>query len=223
MTYAVNKNTTVFSRLSLQVAALATCAAFSFPVLAQNAAPAAGDAPTSAPSAQVSKADRSAKRQEWHAKHAQRQAERMAKFKQSLALTPAQEGAWNDFSASMQKRNDFARLGHGDMEKLTTPERIDRMRAMRAQRSAAMDQREDATKAFYAQLQPAQQKTFDQASARMMRMGHMGKHGGRDGHKGHGGKKGHEGHQGRMGHHGSMGAQTPANPDTPMAAPAPAN
>ncbi len=84
----------------------------------------------------------------------------------------------------MQPRSDFARLDRQAMQKLTTPERIDRMRALRAQRDAAMDARADAIKTFYAQLQPEQQKTFDRMSEHMgERMGgnrqqHMqGRHG----------------------------------------------
>jgi Spy/CpxP family protein refolding chaperone len=52
-----------------------------------------------------------------------------------------------------------------DMSKLTTPERIDKMKEVRAQRmsdmAAAMDQRGAATKTFYAALTPEQQKLFD--------------------------------------------------------------
>ena len=51
-----------------------------------------------------------------------------------------------------------------DMQKLramTTPERIDHMRQQREQHHAEADRRGEATKAFYAQLTPAQQKTFD--------------------------------------------------------------
>ena len=52
-----------------------------------------------------------------------------------------------------------------DMAKLTTPERIDKMKELRAQHlgemTAAMDKRGEATKAFYAVLTPDQQKVFD--------------------------------------------------------------
>jgi Spy/CpxP family protein refolding chaperone len=52
-----------------------------------------------------------------------------------------------------------------DMAKLTTPERIDKMKALGAQHmaemTAAMDKRAEATKAFYAVLTPEQQKVFD--------------------------------------------------------------
>jgi hypothetical protein len=52
---------------------------------------------------------------------------------------------------------------------MTTPDRIDHMRALRTQRDAEMDRRADATKAFYAQLTAEQKKTFDAETARMFR------------------------------------------------------
>ena len=96
-------------------------------------------------------------------------AKRMEAFKQKLQLTPAQEPAWTSFVQSMQPvpRANHARLDMQGMDKLTTPERIDRMRAMHAQRGAEMERRGEAVKAFYAQLTPAQQKTFDDQGARM--------------------------------------------------------
>ena len=114
-------------------------------------------------------------------------AQRAAALKAQLKLTPAQEPAWNTFTASMQPGERQARLDHKDMDKLTTPERIDRMRAMRAQHAAEADRRGEATKAFYAVLTPEQQKTFD---ARAQRMGPRGEHGkhGPHGHRGHGDK-----------------------------------
>ena len=54
------------------------------------------------------------------------------------------------------------------MEKLTTPERIDQMQALHAQREAEMKKRGDATKTFYAGLTPEQKKTFDAETARFM-------------------------------------------------------
>jgi len=95
--------------------------------------------------------------------------QRLEAFKQKLQLTPAQEPAWNGFVQSMQPNAEprHARLDWQGMDKLTTPERIDRMRAMHAQRGAEMERRGEAVKAFYAQLTPAQQKTFDDQGARM--------------------------------------------------------
>ena len=52
-----------------------------------------------------------------------------------------------------------------EMDKLTTPERIDKMRALRTEHmtamNAAMDKREEATKTFYAALNAEQKKVFD--------------------------------------------------------------
>ena len=58
-----------------------------------------------------------------------------------------------------------------DMEKLSTPERIDKMRSERAQHMAdmttAMDKRDEATKTFYATLDADQKKVFDAEHSRM--------------------------------------------------------
>lgn len=102
-------------------------------------------------------------------------------FKQKLQLTPDQAPAWTAFTQSMQP-GQHARLGRQDMAQLTTPERIDHMRAVRTQRAAEADRRGEAAKTFYAALTPAQQKVFDAESARMFRHGPKGKH--MHGHKG---------------------------------------
>ena len=99
-------------------------------------------------------------------------AKRQAALKAKLAITPAQESAWQTFAASMQPpARTGTRMTREDFAKLTTPERIDQMRAHRAERQAAMDQRAEATKTFYAALTPDQQKVFD---ANTMRPRHGG-------------------------------------------------
>ena len=121
-------------------------------------------------------------------------ARRQADMKAKLKITPAQEGAWTAFTAAMQPPADKdARPASGqraELDKLTTPQRIDKMREIRTQRmtamTALMDKRGDAAKAFYAALSPEQQKVFD--AEHTMR-------GGRDGHGGggqHGGMGGME-------------------------------
>ena len=104
-----------------------------------------------------------------------RQAQRLSELKQKLALSADQEAAWTTWTAALQPRGPMAttdrRAMRDEMAKLTTPERIDRMRAMRAQHHSAMDQRADATKAFYAVLTPEQRKVFDAQTARMMQPG----------------------------------------------------
>ena len=102
-----------------------------------------------------------AKMQAWIAK-------RQAELKTKLSLTPAQEGAWTSFTSAMQPPAHPPRPTHeqrAEFDKLTTPERIDKMRVMRTQHmtemTAAIDKRGDATKTFYAVLTPVQQKAFD--------------------------------------------------------------
>src|SRR5450830_77980 len=81
----------------------------------------------------------------------------------------------------MANRPDYAEL-----IKLPTPERIDKMKALHTQRmadmTAAMEQRGEATKAFYAVLTPEQQKVFDASITR--RQGPDGRKGGHMGHMG---------------------------------------
>jgi hypothetical protein len=64
----------------------------------------------------------------------------------------------------------------GEFENLTTPERIDRMRAMRTTRNAEMDRRADATKTFYAALSPQQKKLFDVITEQRFAGGGQGHH-----------------------------------------------
>jgi Spy/CpxP family protein refolding chaperone len=105
---------------------------------------------------------------------------RLGKLKEQLALTPAQEGAWTAWSTAVKPDARLQRPSREEFASLTTPVRIDRMRAYRAQRQAEMDKRLDATKTFYAALTPEQQKTFDARSQRLLRG-----HGGRGGWMGH--------------------------------------
>ncbi len=103
------------------------------------------------------------------AKMQARMAKRQAALKAKLQITPAQEGAWTAFTTAMQPPAHAGQRPtaeqRAEFAKLTTPERIDKMRAMRTQRmtdmSAAMDKRGDAVKTFYAALSPEQQKAFD--------------------------------------------------------------
>lgn len=112
-------------------------------------------------------------------------AKHQAELKAKLKITPAQEGAWTTFTASMQPPVHGARPDRAAMkaefDKLTTPQRIDKMRELRAQRmtemNAAMDKRGDATKTFYSALSPEQQKVFDSQRMGWGGKGHGGHHG----------------------------------------------
>ncbi len=154
-------------------AATALLAALALPVLAQTA-PATPPA-ASASSAAESRHQAGNRHGRHHGDHAQRHARHLAELKGQLQLTAAQEPAWTAFTAALQPAERPARLDREGMDKLTTPERIDRMRALRAQHAAEADRRGEATKAFYAALAPEQQKTFD---ARTLH--------GHGGHGGHG-------------------------------------
>ena len=109
---------------------------------------------------------------------------RHAALKVQLKITPTQEAAWTDFLAS--HKGPVGMKGQPaampDMSKLTTPERLDKMKELRAQHmgemTAAMDQRAMSTKAFYAVLTPEQQKVFD-AHAMQGRGSHKGMQGGK--------------------------------------------
>ena len=188
-----------FQRHIGTVAISAVLAALTLPVLAQPAP--STPVPASA-EADATKGPRHAGERPTHHRHAdkkdgqtrdwtQHRAKRAAMLKSQLALTAAQEPAWTAFNTSMQPGERTARLDRSDMEKLTTPERIDRMRALRAQHAAEADRRGEATKTFYAALTPEQQKTFDAQTQRGHRMGAMS--GGNDGHRAHGGHGGHHG------------------------------
>lgn len=178
-----------------RIAATAVLAALALPVLAQ---PAPSTPPTASASAQQAR-----KPGDWQEHRQAHMAQRANALKAQLKLTPQQEPAWTTFMAAMQPAERSARLERLDrkeMEKLTTPERIDRMRALRAQYGAEADRRGEAIKTFYAALTPEQQKTFD-AHTQNMR--------GKDGHRGDWGHG-----DGEHGHHGMMHGG-----DMPMGAP----
>ena len=146
--------------------------------LAQAATPAKPAAPTAE--------QRDQKRAEHIARMQQKMAERQAVFKTELKLTPEQEPAWNAFVARTQPQARPARdHTREDWSKLTTPQRLDKMQALKAERDAAMAKRTDAIKSFYAALNADQQKVFDSKfMSGYQRAGMRGEH---DQHRHHGG------------------------------------
>jgi protein CpxP len=129
------------------------------------------------------------------AKMHERMAARQAELKAKLNLNAAQEDAWNDYVATMQppankmgkhmNREDGKKMRE-QWKAMTTPERLDRMAAMkterdamRAQHDAHMTTRIQATRNFYDLLAADQQKVFD---ANTMMGGHDGGHQGKGGH-----------------------------------------
>lgn len=146
--------------------------------IAQTAAPAAPAQPAAGTSAQrAGPGDRSKRMDpaQWEQRRAERHAQHLTELKGQLKLSPAQEGAWSAYAAAMQPpaNAQHPRMDRAEFDKLTTPQRIDRMQQFADERQAQMKQRGDAVKAFYAQLTPEQQKTYDERA-----MPRGGRHGG---------------------------------------------
>jgi protein CpxP len=145
---------------------------------AQAATPAKPSAPTAE--------QRDQKRAERMARMQQKMAERQAAFKAELKLTPEQEPAWNAFMARTQPQARPERQGsREDWSQLTTPQRLDKMQALKVERDATMAKRVDAIKSFYATLNADQQKVFD--SKRLAGFQRAGMH------RGHGHRHQHHG------------------------------
>lgn len=120
-------------------------------------------------------------------------------LRDTLQLTPAQEPALQTLLASMKPPEGMGEhMGmkgdHDEMAKMTTPQRLEKMRTKMTEHMAAFDQHAQAVTKFYAQLTPAQQKAFDALSPMMMHHGMHGEHG----------MGGHE-----MGGHEMMGGHPP--------------
>jgi hypothetical protein len=111
--------------------------------------------------------------QKIHNMMTKRHAKHLEELKASLKLKPEQESQWTTFATSMKPPSTAQnRMAFADMDKLTTPERIDKMTALKTQRDVEMQKRGEATKTFYASLSDEQKKTFDQHTAKFMhRMG----------------------------------------------------
>jgi protein CpxP len=107
-----------------------------------------------------------------HAKMGARHAEHLTELKGKLNLQTSQEGTWNNFAQSMQKPERMARPDQASMEKMSTPQRLDRLQAIKVEKDAQMQKRINATKDFYASLSAEQQQIFDKETAQAM--GRMG-------------------------------------------------
>ena len=105
-----------------------------------------------------------------HARCAERMNEHMAKraaeLHDKLKLNASQEAAWNTYMAKEKPGEPPARPDLAELDKLTAPERMERMLARMNEHEKRMEDRVAATKEFYAVLTPAQQKIFDDAFRR---------------------------------------------------------
>jgi protein CpxP len=132
------------------------------------------------PPTPASDALRPARMEKMHQRMAERHHKHLNELKAKLQLQAGQDASWTAFEQAMQAPSQaLPRPDPAALAKLTTPERIDQMQALKAQRDAHMQKRADATKTFYASLNIDQKKTFDVETARFMahRMGQGMEHG----------------------------------------------
>lgn len=163
------------SRQKIRMAGLIASAAFACAAFAQapqaaSAGPVAQAQAAPAEGKQAARMDREKRMERMQAQRAQR----LAELKQKLHLQSSQEGAWNSFAAAQQRPArpaDQMRAEREAFAKMTTPQRLERMQARHAERSARFTELMSATRTLYATLSPEQQKTFD---AETLRFGHRG-------------------------------------------------
>ncbi|MES2933015.1 MAG: Spy/CpxP family protein refolding chaperone [Pseudomonadota bacterium] len=106
-------------------------------------------------------------------------AKHLAKVHDLLKLNATQESGWASFAAAMSVNDaptkpDRAQI-RADMEKLSAPERLEKMIGFMQQGEERLSTRLAAMKTFYATLTPEQQKIFnDNIGPR--HHGHWGRH-----------------------------------------------
>jgi len=97
------------------------------------------------------------------------QSQQLNDLRDALHLTPAQQTAWRDFAAASApdaEREARERSAQEMLPKLPAPRRVDLSIAVAKADLESLERRGAALKAFYAQLTPAQQATFDRETAR---------------------------------------------------------
>jgi Spy/CpxP family protein refolding chaperone len=85
----------------------------------------------------------------------------LASLHDELKLTAQQEAAWKKFTASQPKIDKSARLDSEEMDKLSAPQRMEKMLEHMRAMEKDMTTHLAALKEFYAVLTPEQQKVFD--------------------------------------------------------------
>lgn len=123
-----------------------------------------------------------------HAKMAEKMkagmAKHLAEMHDKLKLSAAQEPAWKTFSDAITPGALPAPPDRSAMEKLTAPERMEKMMALSKERQVKMESRLAALKTFYAVLTPEQKKIVDASHNKM----HGGMHRGMRAHRMHSGE-----------------------------------
>lgn len=97
------------------------------------------------------------------------QEQRVAQFEQHqarlhtmLQLSAAQETAWNTFQTSIKPEEKPEHPDYAELSKLNTLQRLDKLQAWSQARDKKLNERDTAIRTFYAQLNDAQKKVFDE-------------------------------------------------------------
>ncbi len=93
---------------------------------------------------------------------------RLAKLKEALKITPAQEGAWDEYAKRTESLVGTLREGRTD-EPMTAPERLDRRIDRMKRRLALLENMDEAFKNLYGALTPEQKSIADKRFAGMRR------------------------------------------------------
>lgn len=110
-----------------------------------------------------------ARMERMHERMVQRHTAHLNELKGKLKLEASQEAAWKTFADAMQPpAQPAARPDRAALQKLSTPERLDRMQSFMTERQGQMQKHMDATRHFYATLNAEQKKTFDAETGRFM-------------------------------------------------------
>jgi protein CpxP len=118
-----------------------------------------------------------------HAKMAEKMkagmAKHLAEMHDKLKLSAAQEPAWKTFTDAVTPGAMPVHPDRAAMEKLTAPERMEKMLALSKERQVKMETRLAALKTFYAVLTPEQKKIVDASHGHMRGRMHGGMRGGK--------------------------------------------
>jgi len=79
-----------------------------------------------------------------------------------LQLTSVQENAWKNYQAQIKPQDKTEHPDVAELSKLNTLQRLDKMEAWDKERDTRQAERAKAVRTFYAQLNDAQKKAFDE-------------------------------------------------------------
>lgn len=127
-----------------------------------------GAGPAAGPGTSQPDPERRARMQE---RMKERMAQRATDLKAKLKLSAEQDSAWNTYAAAMKPPANPPLPKRDEIAKLSTPERLDKMRELRKQREAEFDKRDAATRSFYGTLSAEQKKIFDDNTGHPFREG----------------------------------------------------